>query len=236
MALRGSIPAHRPMRAHTPTCAGSLFVERSVHGSMHPVISPWRRGSIARGRVHRPIHWDASASPHVHRPMHGAFTSRVAVHRPMHARPCPVHPALTSEAAAPERRSSARSWLASRSVWAGYRSSPSRTWSTRRRSSRSSSRTSWKRSSPSRRRRRSARRAACASDGPGRRTARRTAPSSPSCAARSPNAVGLADFGLKPDKEPEKSVAVKAEAIAKAKATRDARHTMGKRQRKKVRG
>ena len=48
--------------------------------------------------------------------------------------------------------------------------------------------------------------------------------------------LALADFGLKPDKVPEKSVEVKALAIAKAKATREVRHTMGKQQRKKVRG
>jgi hypothetical protein len=46
----------------------------------------------------------------------------------------------------------------------------------------------------------------------------------------------LAQFGLAPPKTAEKSVAVKADAIAKNKATRAARHTMGSKQKAKVKG
>jgi hypothetical protein len=50
------------------------------------------------------------------------------------------------------------------------------------------------------------------------------------------SAKQLAEFSLKPDKKPKKTVEVKAKAAEKAKATREARHTMGSRQKKKVRG
>jgi hypothetical protein len=43
-------------------------------------------------------------------------------------------------------------------------------------------------------------------------------------------------FGIAPAKKGEKTVAVKSTAIAKAKATRAARHTMGPKQRKAVTG
>jgi hypothetical protein len=46
----------------------------------------------------------------------------------------------------------------------------------------------------------------------------------------------LAEFGLKPLKGPKTSVAVKATAQARIKATREARHTMGTQQRRKVKG
>jgi hypothetical protein len=49
--------------------------------------------------------------------------------------------------------------------------------------------------------------------------------------------TGWADFGLELPKKPgPKTVKAKAEGARKAQATRQARHTMGKRQRKKVRG
>jgi hypothetical protein len=50
------------------------------------------------------------------------------------------------------------------------------------------------------------------------------------------DARALADFGLRPEKNAQKTVEVKAQAIAKAGATREARHTKGKRQKEKVRG
>jgi hypothetical protein len=50
------------------------------------------------------------------------------------------------------------------------------------------------------------------------------------------DARALADFGLQPGKSPRKTVEVKAQAIAKAAATREVRHTRGKRQKEKVRG
>jgi hypothetical protein len=53
-----------------------------------------------------------------------------------------------------------------------------------------------------------------------------------------PAAVGvLEDFGFTAPKSPgKKTVAAKAESLVKAKATRTARHTMGKKQRKTVKG
>jgi hypothetical protein len=50
------------------------------------------------------------------------------------------------------------------------------------------------------------------------------------------SAKHLAEFSLKPDKKPKKTVEVKVKAADKARATREARHTMGSRQKKKVRG
>ncbi len=46
----------------------------------------------------------------------------------------------------------------------------------------------------------------------------------------------LQDFGFTPAAAPKTKVAVKAEAQVKAKATRSARHTMGKRQKKDIKG
>jgi hypothetical protein len=46
----------------------------------------------------------------------------------------------------------------------------------------------------------------------------------------------LAEFGVTPRKTPPKPVATKAVAVAKLKATRTARHTMGKRQKQLVKG
>jgi hypothetical protein len=46
----------------------------------------------------------------------------------------------------------------------------------------------------------------------------------------------LAVFGLKPRKSSKKTVAVKSDAIAKSKATRKARGTMGKKQRLRIKG
>jgi hypothetical protein len=46
----------------------------------------------------------------------------------------------------------------------------------------------------------------------------------------------LADFGFEPRKTGKKSLAVKTEAVAKAEATRSARHTMGPKARSKVKG
>jgi hypothetical protein len=46
----------------------------------------------------------------------------------------------------------------------------------------------------------------------------------------------LADFGLAPPKARAVSVATKGQAVVKSRATRQARHTMGKRQRQKVKG
>ena len=46
----------------------------------------------------------------------------------------------------------------------------------------------------------------------------------------------LADFGLKPLKAGERTVATKATAIAKTKATRAARHTMGSKQKEAIKG
>src|SRR5882672_9279559 len=46
----------------------------------------------------------------------------------------------------------------------------------------------------------------------------------------------LADFGLSPRKSTKKTVDTKATAIAKNKATRTARHTLGKKQKAKVKG
>ncbi len=53
-----------------------------------------------------------------------------------------------------------------------------------------------------------------------------------------PAAVGiLQDFGFTPPKPPgKKTVASKSEALVKAAATREARHTMGKTQKKSVKG
>jgi hypothetical protein len=51
------------------------------------------------------------------------------------------------------------------------------------------------------------------------------------------DATAFADFGWElPKKRGPKTVAAKAEGARKAKATREARHTMGKRQRLKIRG
>jgi hypothetical protein len=46
----------------------------------------------------------------------------------------------------------------------------------------------------------------------------------------------VADFGFKPTEETVKSVESKAAAVAKLRATRSARHTMGKVQRKGIKG
>jgi hypothetical protein len=46
----------------------------------------------------------------------------------------------------------------------------------------------------------------------------------------------LAVFGLKPRKSVKKTVATKAEAVAKTKATRAARHTMGSKQKLEITG
>jgi hypothetical protein len=46
----------------------------------------------------------------------------------------------------------------------------------------------------------------------------------------------LADFGLQPRKSTPKTVATKAEAIVKTKATRTARHTSGPKQKAQVKG
>ena len=46
----------------------------------------------------------------------------------------------------------------------------------------------------------------------------------------------LADFGLKPRKSTKKTVATKADAVSKIKATRAVRHTMGTKQKAKVKG
>jgi hypothetical protein len=46
----------------------------------------------------------------------------------------------------------------------------------------------------------------------------------------------LADFGLKPLKVGARTVATKVDAIARAAATRKARHTMGSQQKKEVKG
>jgi hypothetical protein len=46
----------------------------------------------------------------------------------------------------------------------------------------------------------------------------------------------LAEFGMTAPKKAERSAAVKAGAVAKNKATRVARHTMGKNQKKAVKG
>jgi hypothetical protein len=46
----------------------------------------------------------------------------------------------------------------------------------------------------------------------------------------------LAVFGLKPRKSTKKTVATKAETVAKAKATRAARHTMGSKQKLEITG
>jgi hypothetical protein len=46
----------------------------------------------------------------------------------------------------------------------------------------------------------------------------------------------LADFGLKAPRAGKKTVAVLATAVAKGKATRAARHTMGSKQKEKVKG
>jgi hypothetical protein len=46
----------------------------------------------------------------------------------------------------------------------------------------------------------------------------------------------LADFGFKPKKVGVVSTSTRAEAVAKAKATREARHTMGKKQKAAITG
>jgi hypothetical protein len=46
----------------------------------------------------------------------------------------------------------------------------------------------------------------------------------------------LSDFGLKPRPSPKTTVATKAEAAEKSKATREARHTMGPKQKAKIKG
>jgi hypothetical protein len=46
----------------------------------------------------------------------------------------------------------------------------------------------------------------------------------------------LADFGVSPRKAPKKTVATKAKAVAQTKATRKVRNTMGKQQKKAVKG
>ncbi len=48
--------------------------------------------------------------------------------------------------------------------------------------------------------------------------------------------LGLAKFGFSPSKTPKKSTTIKAGAVAKTKATRQARHTMGKVQKKGITG
>jgi len=48
--------------------------------------------------------------------------------------------------------------------------------------------------------------------------------------------VTLADFLLKPVEGPRTKLETKVVAIQKAKATREARHTLGKKQKKKIRG
>jgi hypothetical protein len=50
------------------------------------------------------------------------------------------------------------------------------------------------------------------------------------------SAKHLGEFSLKPDKKPRKTVEVKLKAAEKAQATREARHTRGSRQKKKIRG
>jgi hypothetical protein len=50
------------------------------------------------------------------------------------------------------------------------------------------------------------------------------------------SATVLGEFAYEQVKEPKKTTKAKAEAAAKAKATREARHTMGKRQKKSVTG
>jgi len=47
---------------------------------------------------------------------------------------------------------------------------------------------------------------------------------------------GLADFGMKYNKRGPKTLASKKEMVAKARATRAERHTMGSRQRKRIKG
>jgi hypothetical protein len=49
-------------------------------------------------------------------------------------------------------------------------------------------------------------------------------------------AAVLADFGLVPTRQGKKTPAVLAAAADKAQATRAARHTMGKRQKAKIKG
>ncbi len=49
-----------------------------------------------------------------------------------------------------------------------------------------------------------------------------------------PNSQVLVDFGAKPRKAPKTAPAVKAQAVQQALLTRTARHTMGKRQRAKI--
>lgn len=49
-------------------------------------------------------------------------------------------------------------------------------------------------------------------------------------------AAALDDFGYSPRKTPKKSVETKAQAIQKTEATRQARHTQGRKQKAKVKG
>jgi hypothetical protein len=51
-----------------------------------------------------------------------------------------------------------------------------------------------------------------------------------------PENAALADFGLTPRKKPVRTVAVKQAAQVKGKATRLARHTMGSKQKKAIKG
>jgi hypothetical protein len=52
-----------------------------------------------------------------------------------------------------------------------------------------------------------------------------------------PDAVAvLADFGFTPAKQVQKTVETKKQAVEKSRATRTARHTMGKKQKKAVKG
>jgi hypothetical protein len=51
-----------------------------------------------------------------------------------------------------------------------------------------------------------------------------------------PRSATLRDFGIAPARVPYKSPKVKTAAIEKSKATRVARHTMGRRQKQRVRG
>ena len=51
-----------------------------------------------------------------------------------------------------------------------------------------------------------------------------------------PDSVSLRDFGVKPKRKPKTTIVKKAIAVAKRKATRRERGTMGKRQRKNAKG
>ncbi len=49
-------------------------------------------------------------------------------------------------------------------------------------------------------------------------------------------AAALDDFGYSPRKTPKKSVETKAQAIQKTEATREARHTLGRKQKARIKG